>query len=128
MSTAAADEPRSPTARRSPRTGLPIWAVPVAVVLALLTGELFARVVGPDLPSIAGTDQESVIKADQMRARGGARTDLVFVGASETAAGLVPAAVDAATTRFAGAYNAALRGASPGTNAAWTRRVVLRRL
>ena len=113
----ADDTPARPArrARRGAgaRRGLPVWAVPVAVVIALLAAEGVARVVGPDLPSIAGTDQESVIKADQMSARHGRRTDLVFVGASETAAGLVPATVDQASSSFTGAYNAALRGASP---------------
>jgi hypothetical protein len=124
MSPAAADAPRSP----SGRAGLPIWVVPIAVVLALLAGELVARAVGPDLPKTAGTDQESVLKADQMAARKGTRTDVAFIGASETAAGLVPSDVDAASSRFTGAYNAGLRGASPGTDAAWAERVVIPRL
>ena len=114
-------------ARKAAR-GLPAWTVPIAVIIALLAGEMFARTVGPHLPVIAGTDQESVLKADQLAARTGQRTDLVFVGASETAAGLEPTVVDAASHRFDGAYNAALRGASPATDDAWVRRVVLRRL
>lgn len=100
----------------------------MAVVGALALAELTARVVGPELPRVAGTDEESVLKAGDMEDRAGQTTEVVFLGASETAAGLLPGPLDQASARFTGAYNAALRGASPATNEAWSRRVVVPRL
>jgi hypothetical protein len=85
---------------------------------------VFAAVVGPDLPKLAGTDEETLVKAGDIEDRGGERTDVVALGASETAAGIDPKALDDASTRFTGAYNAAMRGASPATNEAWAERVV----
>ena len=95
----------------------------MAIVGALLLAELSARWVGPEIPRVAGSEERVYIKADQLYGHGG-HMDLVFLGASETAGGLLPGVVDKEVTGLSGAYNAALVGAPPSTNAIWFKRVV----
>ena len=59
-----------------------------------------------DLPRVAGADERVQIKADDIDQRGSGNTDVVFLGSSETAGGLVPGVVDKSATHLDGAYTA----------------------
>ncbi len=100
------------------------WGVLAIVAAGLVAANLFAAAIGPDLPKLAGTDEETLVKEGDIQDQAGGRTDVVALGASETAAGIDPKALDEASSRFTGAYNAAMRGASPATNQQWANRVV----
>lgn len=101
------------------------WAIPLVVVAVLIVAELGARFVGPSIPRTAGTEERLFVKADQMVARGAGSTDVVVLGSSESAGGLIPSRVDAAAGGLDGVYNAALAGSEPKVMADWARRVVV---
>ncbi len=117
--------------RRTPRTTrgwfhrrVPWWAVPVVVVAVLLAGEVGARIVGPEIPRKAGSEERLLIKSDQVFDRGTGSTDVIVLGSSETAGGLVPSIADAEVAGLDGMYNAALSGASVELTHEWADRVV----
>ncbi|HEY4375776.1 MAG TPA: hypothetical protein VGM93_01405 [Acidimicrobiales bacterium] len=101
--------------------------MPITVVVLLLVGEAGARVVGPHLPRTAGTEQESVIKAGDIDRRSGGPTNVIFLGSSETVAGLIPRTFDDTSRAFSSSYNAALP-AGLGTAQEWATRIVVPRL
>lgn len=97
--------------------------MPVVIVGVLVVAELGARTVGPNIPRKSGSEERAYIKADQMYRRG--QTDVAFVGASETAGGIIPSVVMRQVPSLDGGYNAALSGASLEVTEAWTRKVVI---
>ena len=101
------------------------WLVPVAVVLALVAGELGARWIGPDVPRTAGSEERVFIKTDQMYARGTNSTDVLILGSSETAGGLIPKVIENKAPQLDGVYNAALAGTYQPIQEAWADRVAL---
>ncbi|WP_426571825.1 hypothetical protein [Aquihabitans sp. McL0605] len=109
------------------RRAVPFWAVPLVVVAVLLAAEVGARIVGPNIPRRSGSEERAFIKADQIYRRSGS-TDVVMLGSSETAAGLVPSAVLAKAPQLDGAYNAALVGSNLKLTTEWAERVVLPQL
>jgi hypothetical protein len=115
----------APRRERARRPSIPRWSVPLIVVGVLLASEVGARVVGPNIERESGSEERAFIKADQMYERGAGTTDVVFVGASETAGGLVPSSFLEAAPSLSGAYNAALSGAALDVTAEWTDRVVI---
>lgn len=96
------------------------------VIAVLLVAEAGARWVGPEIPREAGSEERAYVKADQMYQRG--PTDVVVLGSSETAGGLVPSTVLASAPDFDSAYNAALAGARLDLNTEWADRIVLPQL
>ena len=117
MSERSEREPVSPGRAR--------WLVPVAVVAALLAGELGARWIGPDVPRTAGSEERVFIKTDQMYARGTNSTDVLILGSSETAGGLIPRVIETHAPQLDGVYNAALAGTYQPIQEAWAARVAL---
>jgi hypothetical protein len=111
--------------QRRHRLWVPWWAVPIVVVAVLAAGELGARWVGPDLPRKAGSEERLLIKSDQIYDRGSGSTDVVILGSSETAGGLIPADVSARATGLHGIYNAGLPGSELGFMERWARRIVV---
>lgn len=122
MAAAPADHARP---RRRRRT-VPAWAVPLVVIAVLGLAEVGARVVGPEVPREAGSEERAFVKADQIFARGD--TDIVVLGSSDAAAGLIPSAILAESAPLATAYNAALVGTDLVLLHEWADRVVLAQL
>ncbi len=104
------------------------WGVAIVIVAVLGAGEAAARWVGPNLPRESGSEERAFVKADQIYQRDPDTTDVVILGSSETAGGLLPAEVVAEVPQLDGGYNAALAGADLGLQEEWARRVVLRQL
>lgn len=98
----------------------------MVIVFTLLTAELAARWVGPAIPRKAGSEERAYVKADQMYQRG--QTDVVILGSSETAGGLIPSAMLDRAPALDTAYNAALSGARLDLNTEWADKIVLPQL
>lgn len=118
-------EPRPGPPRRSAARRLGWGLVPVAVVLALLLGELGARLIGPEIPRRAGSEERAFVKADQMHARGRGSTDVLIIGSSETAGGLIPSVVAEQAPMLDGIYNGALAGSYQPVQQEWAERVAV---
>lgn len=119
--------PPAPTTsprRRRRRRRLPIWATPVIIVVVLVAAEVAAGVVGPNVPRTSGSEERAFIKADQLYRRSGS-TDVVILGSSETAGGLVPSEMAKAAPDIDGIYNAALAGTFLPTYRDWADQVVI---
>ena len=102
------------------------WAlVPIFVVLALVVGELGARAIGPEIPRQAGSEERAFLKAEQMRALGPGSTDVLIVGSSETAGGLIPSVMAEAAPMLDGFYNGALAGTYQPVQQEWVERVAI---
>jgi hypothetical protein len=101
------------------------WGVALVVVAVLGAGELGARWVGPSLPRKAGSEERLLIKSDQIYDRGRGSTDVVILGSSETAGGLIPSAMTDGATGLDGIYNAGLSGSELGFVERWARRIVV---
>lgn len=117
----------TPSLRRFNRT-VPGWAVPLVMVSVLLVAELGARVIGPDIPRTAGTEERLFVKSDQIYRRGPNSTDVVIFGSSETAGGLLPRVMAEQVPALPGIYNAALSGSEVSLMAEWAERIVVPRL
>ncbi len=99
--------------------------IPVAVLGCLLTAELGARWLGPNLPRHAGSEERAYLKATQMDGRGTGATDLVIVGSSDGAGGLIPDTITQEVPELPNGYNAALAGSRLAVTEAWTDQMVL---
>lgn len=99
--------------------------VPITVVVALLVGELGARVIGPEIPRRAGSEERAFVKADQMHARGRGSTDVLILGSSETAGGLIPSIMSEQAPMLDGIYNGALAGSYQPVQQEWAERVAV---
>lgn len=110
--------------KRRKRLRVPGWSVPLIVLAALLVAELGARVVGPNIPRVAGSEERAYVKADQLFARSGP-TSVVVLGSSETAGGIVPSVVSKEAPRVRGVYNAALAGTFLDIYRDWAEDVVI---
>lgn len=119
-----ADPAPTPPSRRRRRRRLPIWATPVIIVAVVVAAEVAAGVVGPNIPRSSGSEERAFIKADQLYSRGGS-TDVVILGSSETAGGLVPSEMAKAAPGIDGIYNAALAGTFVPTYRDWADQVVI---
>lgn len=107
---------------------IPGWSVPVVIVGVLLAAELGARVVGPDIPRTAGTEERLFVKSDQIYRRGSGSTDVVIFGSSETAGGLIPRVMAKEVPQLPGIYNAALAGSEVSLMHEWADRIVVPQL
>lgn len=112
----AGEAPAAPRRRRR-------WLVPVCVIAALVLGELFAAWVGPHIPRKSGAEERAFIKADQMYRLG--RTDVLILGSSETAGGLLPETIDSKAPQLTGVYNGALAGTELPLYQEWAERVAM---
>jgi hypothetical protein len=110
---------------RSPR--LRWWGVVLVVVATLVTANAAAAVIGPNIPRTAGSEERMFVKADQIYGRSGP-ADVVFLGSSETAGGIIPSKVLDETPELEGGYNAALAGTYLELTRDWADRVVLPQL
>ena len=93
------------------------------VLAVLAAGEVGARIVGPEIPRTAGTEERAFVKADQMYERGSA--DVAVLGSLETAGGLVPSIIEERAPEIGSVYNAALAGTFLPTYQEWAERVVI---
>ena len=95
------------------------------IVAVVLVGEATARVVGPDIPRRSGSEERLLIKSDQIYQRGPHATDVIILGSSETAGGLVPSIVAQAAPQLGGIYNAGLSGSELLLMRQWAGRIVV---
>lgn len=118
--------PPRPQRREQDRLRLGGWGrVVTAILVTLVVGELAARWIGPRIPRVAGTEERVYVKDDQMRGIGSGHTDVVVLGSSDAAGGMVPGTIARHAPQLSGIYNAALAGSELPIVRRWSDRVVL---